>query len=72
MKRILLTISTILAGGLFMAHAQNVSDLIISEVLAEPDSSCIMDAVQGGLRFSINPKVRSIMADVFCLMTVTI
>lgn len=26
-----------------MAHAQNVSDLIISEVLAEPDSSCIMD-----------------------------
>lgn len=43
MKRILLTISTILAGGLFMAHAQNVSDLIISEVLAEPDSSCIMD-----------------------------
>lgn len=43
MKRILLTISAILAGGLFMAHAQNVSDLIISEVLAEPDSSCIMD-----------------------------
>lgn len=43
MKRILLTISTILAGGLFMAHAQNVSDLIISEVLAEPDSCCIMD-----------------------------
>lgn len=43
MKRILLTISTILAGGLFMAHAQNVSDLIISEVLAEADSSCIMD-----------------------------
>ena len=26
-----------------MAHAQNVSDLIISEVLAEADSSCIMD-----------------------------
>lgn len=43
MKRILLTISTILAGGLFMAHAQNVSDLIISEVLAESDSTCIMD-----------------------------
>lgn len=43
MKRILLTISTILAGGLFMAHAQNVSDLIISEVLAEPDSTCLMD-----------------------------
>ena len=26
-----------------MAHAQNVSDLIISEVMAEPDSSSIMD-----------------------------
>ncbi len=44
MKRILLTISSaFLAGGLFMAHAQNVSDLIISEVMAEPDSSSIMD-----------------------------
>lgn len=43
MKRILLTISTILAFSIGSALGQNVSDLIISEVLAEPDSTGIMD-----------------------------
>lgn len=44
MKRILLTIfSALLFGGFFTIHAQNVSDLIISEVMAEPDSNSIAD-----------------------------
>ena len=43
MKRILLTISTILAFSIGSALGQNVSDLIISEVLAEPDSTGIVD-----------------------------
>ena len=43
MKRILLTISTILAFSIGSARGQNVSDLIISEVLAEPDSTGIVD-----------------------------
>ncbi len=43
MKRILLTFSAFLCGGLISMQAQNVSDLIISEVMAEPDSSSIVD-----------------------------
>ena len=44
MRRKLLTIfSALLAGGLSTLHAQNVSDLIISEVMAEPDSSSLVD-----------------------------
>ena len=44
MKRISLTIfSALLAGCVFTMRTQNVSDLIISEVLAEPDSTGIVD-----------------------------
>lgn len=44
MKRILLILfSAVLAAGFSDMRAQNVSDLIISEVMAEPDSSCILD-----------------------------
>lgn len=43
MKRILLTFSAFLCGGLISMQAQNVSDLIISEVMAEPDSASIID-----------------------------
>lgn len=44
MKRIFATLfSVLLAGGISAVHAQNVSDLIISEVMAEPDSSSLMD-----------------------------
>ncbi len=43
MKRILLTFSALLCGGLISMQAQNVSDLIISEIMAEPDSSSIVD-----------------------------
>lgn len=43
MKRTLLTFSAFLCGGLISMQAQNVSDLIISEVMAEPDSASIVD-----------------------------
>lgn len=44
MRRKSLTIfSALLAGGLSTLHAQNVSDLIISEVMAEPDSCSLVD-----------------------------
>lgn len=44
MKRKLFTLfSAVLACGLSTMRAQNVSDLIISEVLAEPDSTGIVD-----------------------------
>ncbi len=43
MKRILLTFSALLCGGLVSMQAQNVSDLIISEIMAEPDSASIVD-----------------------------
>ena len=43
MKRKLLTIIGAILFGITTIHAQNVSDLIISEVMAEPDSTGILD-----------------------------
>ena len=43
MKRKLLTIIGAILLGITTIHAQNVSDLIISEVMAEPDSTGILD-----------------------------